>query len=287
MNPSASTPEKTLNCAGKSLDLSQPQVMGILNVTPDSFSDGGVFFVPEQAVSRAVRMVEEGAAIIDVGGESTRPGATPVAVDEELRRVIPVVEALHAVLPVPVSIDTRRPEVMQAAVAAGAGLINDVNALQAPGAIEMAARLDVPVCLMHMQGTPESMQQLPGYGDVVAEVTNFLLARANLCLQQGIGREQILLDPGFGFGKTSTHNLQLLQHLQQLVATGFPVLVGLSRKSLIGQTLGLPVDKRLYPGIALAVLAVWKGAAIVRCHDVRATLEAIRMCEAVRDAGPD
>lgn len=287
MNPSASTPEKTLNCAGKSLHLSQPQVMGILNITPDSFSDGGDFFVPEQAVARAVRMVEEGAAIIDVGGESTRPGATPVAVDEELRRVIPVVEALHAVLPVPVSIDTRRPEVMQAAVAAGAGLINDVNALQAAGAIEMAARLDVPVCLMHMQGTPESMQQQPGYGDVIAEVTEFLLARASLCLQQGIGREQILLDPGFGFGKTSTHNLQLLQHLQQLVATGFPVLVGLSRKSLIGQTLGLPVDKRLYPGIALAVLAVWKGAAIVRCHDVRATLEAIRMCEAVRDAGAD
>ncbi len=258
--------------------------MGILNITPDSFSDGGDFFSPEQAVARAVRMVEEGAAIIDVGGESTRPGAAPVAVDEELRRVIPVIEVLHATLAVPVSIDTRRPEVMQAAVAAGAGLINDVNALQAPGAIDVAARLGVPTCLMHMQGTPETMQQQPRYGDVVSEVRDFLMGRANRCMQQGIAREQILLDPGFGFGKTSAHNLQLLQHLEQLVACGFPVLAGLSRKSLIGQTLGLPVDKRLYAGIALAVLAVWKGAAIVRCHDVRETREAVQMCQAVRDA---
>jgi len=257
--------------------------MGILNITPDSFSDGGVFFVPEQAVAHASRMVEEGAAIIDVGGESTRPGAPSVSVDGELRRVIPVIEALHASLSVPVSIDTRKPEVMQAAVAAGAGLINDVNALQAPGAVELAARLGVPVCLMHMQGTPESMQERPEYGDVVSEVTEFLADRAQLCMQQGIAREQILLDPGFGFGKTTRHNLLLLQHLEQLVVVGFPVLAGLSRKSMIGQTLGLPVDKRLYPGVALAVLAVWKGAAIVRCHDVRETREAIRMCEAVRD----
>ncbi|MGB5426340.1 MAG: dihydropteroate synthase [Gammaproteobacteria bacterium] len=285
MNPSLSTSGKTLNCAGKLLDLSQPQVMGILNVTPDSFSDGGDFFLPEEAVARAVRMVEEGAAIIDVGGESTRPGAAPVAVEEELRRVIPVIEALHEALAVPVSIDTRRPEVMQAAVAAGAGLINDVNALQAPGAVELAARLNVPVCLMHMQGTPATMQQQPGYDDVVSEVRDFLLGRATLCMQQGIAREQILLDPGFGFGKTSAHNLQLLQHLEQLVACGFTVLAGLSRKSLIGQTLGLPVDKRLYAGIALAVLAVWKGAAIVRCHDVHETREAVLMCQIVRDAG--
>jgi dihydropteroate synthase len=258
--------------------------MGILNITPDSFSDGGDFFVPEMAVARAVRMVEEGAAIIDVGGESTRPGASPVVIDEELRRVIPVIEALHPVLEVPLSIDTRRPEVMQAAVAAGAGLINDVNALQAPGAVELAARLAVPVCLMHMQGTPQTMQQQPEYGDVVSEVRDFLLARANLCIEHGMEREKILLDPGFGFGKATTHNLQLLQHLEQLVSCGYPVLAGLSRKSLIGQILGLPVDKRLYPGIALAVLAVWKGAAIIRCHDVRATCEAIRMCQAVRDA---
>jgi dihydropteroate synthase len=285
MSLPASTSEMTIDCAGKSLDLSRPQVMGILNITPDSFSDGGDFFAQEQAVDHAVRMVEEGAAIIDVGGESTRPGAAPVPVDEELRRVIPVIEALRTVLAVPVSIDTRRPEVMQAAVAAGAGLINDVNALQAPGAVELAARLGVPVCLMHMQGTPESMQQQPGYRDVVTEVRDFLLARASLCVQQGLAREQILLDPGFGFGKTTLHNLLLLQHLEQLVATGFPVLAGLSRKSMIGQTLGLAVDQRLYPGIALAVLAVWKGAAIVRCHDVRETREAILMCQAVRDAG--
>lgn len=282
---SSSIPEKTLNCAGRLLDLSQPQVMGILNITPDSFSDGGVFFAPQQAVAHAVRMVEEGAAIIDVGGESTRPGAAPVPVDEELRRVIPVIEALHAALAVPVSIDTRKPEVMQAAVAAGAGLINDVNALQAPGAVELAARLGVPVCLMHMRGTPESMQQQPEYRDVVTEVRDFLTARADRCIQQGIDREQILLDPGFGFGKTTRHNLQLLRHLEELVASGFPVLAGLSRKSMIGQTLGLSVDNRLYPGIALAVLAVWKGAAIVRCHDVRETREAIQMCQAVRDAG--
>jgi dihydropteroate synthase len=272
-----------LDCAGRSIDLSRPQVMGILNITPDSFSDGGVFFAPGQAVAHALRMVEEGAAIIDVGGESTRPGAPPVSVDEELRRVIPVIEALHASLSVPVSIDTRKPEVMQAAVAAGAGLINDVNALQATGAIKLAARLGVPVCLMHMQGTPESMQQQPEYGDVVTEVTDFLTGRADACMQQGIAREQIVLDPGFGFGKTTAHNLLLLQHLEQLVASGYPVLAGLSRKSMIGQVLGLPVDKRLYPGVALAVLAVWKGAAIVRCHDVRETREAIQMCQAVRD----
>jgi len=283
MNPSGSNPGKIIDCAGKSLDLSRPQVMGILNITPDSFSDGGDFFSPEQAVVHAARMVEAGAAIIDVGGESTRPGAPPVSVDEELRRVIPVIEALQASLSVPVSVDTRKPEVMQAAVVAGAGLINDVNALQAPGAVEQAAQLGVPVCLMHMQGTPESMQKQPEYGDVVAEVKDFLTGRASLCMQQGIAREQILLDPGFGFGKTTTHNLMLLQHLEQLVASGFPVLAGLSRKSMIGQVLGLPVDKRLYPGVALAVLAVWKGAAMVRCHDVRETLEAIRMCEAVRD----
>ena len=283
MNPSGSNPDKIIDCAGKSLDLSRPQVMGILNITPDSFSDGGDFFSPEQAVVHAARMVEAGAAIIDVGGESTRPGAPPVSVDEELRRVIPVIEALHASLSVPVSVDTRKPEIMQAAVVAGAGLINDVNALQARGAVEQAARLGVPVCLMHMQGTPESMQKQPEYGDVVAEVKDFLTGRASLCMQQGIAREQILLDPGFGFGKTTTHNLLLLQHLEQLVASGYPVLAGLSRKSMIGQVLGLPVDKRLYPGVALAVLAVWKGATMVRCHDVRETLEAIRMCEAVRD----
>jgi len=259
--------------------------MGVLNVTPDSFSDGGDYASPDRAIARAVEMVGEGAAIIDVGGESTRPGAPPVTLEDELQRVIPVIEALHASVSVPISIDTRKPEVMQAAVAAGAGLVNDVNALQEPGAVEMAASLEVPVCLMHMQGNPETMQDTPSYIDVVDEVAGYLQARATVCMQQGIPKERILLDPGFGFGKTVTHNLLLLQQLERLVETGFPVLVGLSRKSLIGKVLDLPVDKRLYPGLALAALAVWKGAALVRCHDVRATREAVEMCQAVRDAG--
>jgi dihydropteroate synthase len=276
----------TLDCAGKPLDLSVPRIMGILNVTPDSFSDGGDFLAPEKAVQHALEMVEEGAAVIDVGGESTRPGAAPVDVDEELRRVIPVIEMLQRELTVPVSIDTRKPAVMQAAVAAGAGLINDVNALQAPGAVETAAALGVPVCLMHIQGDPETMQDQPDYRDVVAEVGAFLVARARACRDAGIARERILLDPGFGFGKTPEHNLLLLQRLDTLVANGYPVLVGLSRKSLIGNVLGLSVDKRVYPGVALNVLAVWQGASLVRSHDVRATREAIEMCHAVQVAGP-
>lgn len=278
-----SIPEKIIDCAGKPLNLSQPCIMGVLNITPDSFSDGGDYFSRENALQHARRMVSEGAAIIDVGGESTRPGAAAVSLDEELDRVIPVIEVLGKTLTVPVSIDTRKPEVMQAAVAAGASLINDVNALQESGAVAMAAGLGVPVCLMHMQGIPESMQESPDYQDVVAEVNGFLLRRAQACIDAGIASQQIILDPGFGFGKTVEHNLQLLHHLEQLVSAGFPVLVGLSRKSLIAKVLDLPVDKRLHAGVALAVLAVWKGAAIVRCHDVRETLEAIRMCRAVRN----
>jgi dihydropteroate synthase len=284
MNLSPPIPENIIDCAGKPLDLSRPRIMAVLNVTPDSFSDGGDYFIPEKAVARAEQMVEEGAAIIDVGGESTRPGAASVSVDEELQRVIPVIEALHAAIPIPISIDTRKPAVMQAAVAAGAGLINDVNALQESGAVGMAASLEVPVCLMHMQGTPESMQQAPTYDHVVDEVVDYLEARAAVCMRHGIPKKRILLDPGFGFGKTTAHNLLLLQQLERLVGTGFPVLVGLSRKSLIGKVLDLPVDKRLYPGVALAVLAVWKGAVLVRCHDVRPVREAIEMCRAVRDA---
>jgi dihydropteroate synthase len=274
-----------LDCAGKQLDLSRPQVMGILNVTPDSFSDGSRWPEPDAALEQALRMVEEGAAIIDVGGESTRPGAAAVSLDEELRRVLPVIELLQAHCPVPVSIDTRKPEVMRAAVAAGAGMINDVAALQQPGAMEAAGSLGVPVCLMHMLGSPETMQQKPGYRDVVSEVGDFLEQRAQACLAAGIRRQQILLDPGFGFGKTAAHNLLLLQRLDDLVQRGYPVLVGLSRKSLIGNVLGLPVDKRLHPGIALAVLAVWQGARLVRTHDVQATREAVGMCHAVREAG--
>ncbi|MEZ5543109.1 MAG: dihydropteroate synthase [Pseudomonadota bacterium] len=274
-----------LDCAGKALDLSTPRVMGILNVTPDSFSDGGTYLAPGPAVAHALRMVEEGADIIDVGGESTRPGAAPVPEDVELQRVIPVIEALRDAVSVPVSIDTRKPAVMQAAVAAGAGLINDVAALREPGALATAAALGVPVCLMHMLGTPQTMQAAPRYGDVVEEVTDFLVTRAADCQAAGIPPGRILLDPGFGFGKTTAHNLQLLRRLDVLIGHGYPVLVGLSRKSLIGNVLDLPVDNRLYPGLALAALAVWQGAAIVRTHDVGATRAAVLMCAAVRDAG--
>jgi len=256
--------------------------MGVLNVTPDSFSDGGAFLDPARAVERALCMVEEGAAIIDVGGESTRPGAVPVPADEELRRVLPVIAALRASVPVPVSIDTRKPEVMRAAVTAGAGLINDVSALRADGAPETVAELGVPVCLMHMQGLPESMQDRPHYTDVVSEVAGFLSARAAACIDAGIPARHILIDPGFGFGKTVEHNLLLLHHLERLAVLGYPVLVGLSRKSLIGKVLDLPVDNRLYPSIALAVIAVRQGAAVVRAHDVRATVEAVRMAAAVQ-----
>ncbi len=277
--------QTVLDCGGKPLDLAQPRIMGVLNITPDSFSDGGDFFSPELAVERAQQMVEDGADIIDIGGESTRPGAATVTLEEELRRVIPVIETLRSSLTVPISIDTRKPEVMHAAVTAGAGLINDVNALQDEGALEVAAALNVPVCLMHMQGSPETMQDAPAYRDVVGEVIDFLKARVDACLGAGITRARILLDPGFGFGKTVEHNLQLLRHLDRLVARGLPVMVGLSRKSLIGKLLDLPIDQRLVPSITLAVVAVWQGAAIVRCHDVRETREAIRMCQAVRDIG--
>jgi dihydropteroate synthase len=277
---------RLIDCAGKLLDLSRPRVMGILNVTPDSFSDGGEFLAIDMAVARALQMVEEGAAIIDIGGESTRPGAADVSIDAELDRVIPVIEALCDATDVPVSVDTRKPAVMQAAVAAGAGLINDVTALQADGAIAMVAGLGVPVCLMHMQGAPGNMQDDPHYTDVVNEVGDFLQARAGACIAGGIARERILLDPGFGFGKTVTHNLSLLQQLHRLVSREFPVLVGLSRKSLIGKVLGLPVDKRLYPGLSLAVIAAWQGACIIRTHDVRATCEALDMCHAVMTVSP-
>ncbi|HEY9199347.1 MAG TPA: dihydropteroate synthase [Gammaproteobacteria bacterium] len=273
-----------LDCAGTVLDLSQPQVMGILNVTPDSFSDGGRFLGREAALTQARSLAAEGAAIIDIGGESTRPGAEPVSVQEELDRVIPVIEAVRAEFPVVISIDTSKPEVMRAAVQAGAGLINDVRALREPHALATAAAAAVPVCLMHMQGEPRSMQQEPHYADVVVEVRAFLLERAAQCQAAGIPHERILLDPGFGFGKTLAHNLQLLKRLPMLVDAGYPVLAGLSRKSMIEKLLGLPVDQRLAPSVALAALAVWQGARIVRVHDVAATVQAVRICRAVLQA---
>jgi len=277
---------RILSCGPRALDLCAPVVMGILNLTPDSFSDGGRFTAPARSIARAREMVEEGAAIIDVGGESTRPGAPDVSVEEELARVVPVIEAIATRLDVPVSVDTSKPEVMRAAVAAGAGLINDVRALQEPGALEAAAELGVPLCLMHMQGQPRTMQDAPRYGDVVAEVRDFLLERATVCEAVGIPRERILLDPGFGFGKTLEHNLRLLASVDRLVATGYPVLVGMSRKSMIGQILeGAPVEERLHGSVAAALIAAMKGARILRVHDVKPTVDALRVFAAMQQVG--
>ncbi len=255
--------------------------MGILNITPDSFSDGGVFLSPEKAIAQALRMAEEGADIIDVGGESTRPGARPVSAQEEMDRVFPVVEALHARIPLPVSIDTSKPEVMRAAVAAGAGFINDVQALRAYGALAAATELNVPVCLMHMRGEPRTMQDDPRYADVTGEVRNFLKQRLEACGNAGIPASRIVVDPGFGFGKTLEHNIELLRGLKKLQGLGAAVLVGLSRKSMIGKALGLPVAQRLHASVALAVMAAQQGARIVRVHDVGPTVEALRMWAAV------
>jgi dihydropteroate synthase len=270
-----------LDCGGRKLDLSRPAVMGILNITPDSFSDGGVFLSPENAIARALRMAEEGADIIDVGGESTRPGARPVSAQEEMDRVLPVVEVLHARTPLPISIDTSKPEVMRAAVKVGAGFINDVQALRADGALAAAATLSVPVCLMHMRGEPRTMQDDPRYTDVVGEVRDFLKQRLEACANAGIPVSRLVVDPGFGFGKTLEHNIELLRGLKKLQGLGAAVLVGLSRKSMIGKALGLPVEQRLHASVALAVMAVQQGARIVRVHDVGPTVEAIRMWQAV------
>jgi dihydropteroate synthase len=270
-----------LDCGGRALDLSRTVIMGILNVTPDSFSDGGNFLSRDAAVTHALRMVEEGADILDVGGESTRPGAQAVSVQEELDRVIPAIEAIAKSVPVPVSIDTSKPEVMRAAVSAGAGFINDVRALRQPGALDVAVALKVPVCLMHMQGEPRSMQANPIYTDVVSEVCDFLSERIDHCSLAGIQRERIVIDPGFGFGKSAVHNLALLRRLHELQALGAPILAGLSRKSMIGALLQLSVEQRLHASVALALIAVQNGASIVRVHDVRATREAVRMLEVV------
>ncbi len=270
-----------LDCNGKVLDLDSPVVMGILNVTPDSFSDGGRFVEREAAIRRALAMQAEGAALIDVGGESTRPGSAGVGLQEELDRVIPVIEALHAELGIPVSVDTSKPEVMREAVAAGAGLINDVNAMRAEGALEVAAVTRVPVCLMHMQGEPRTMQQAPRYGDVVAEVKAFLEQRIEACVEAGVAAEKILLDPGFGFGKALEHNLELLRRLDRLLELGRPLLVGISRKSMLGALTGRETGERMAASVAAAVLAVARGARIVRAHDVAATVDAIRITTAV------
>ena len=273
-----------LDCGGRPLDLGRVAIMGILNITPDSFSDGGVFLSPDQAVEHAQHMVAAGADIIDVGGESTRPGARAVSAQEELDRVMPVMQALRGVLSVPISIDTSKPEVMRAAVHAGAGLINDVMALRAPGAMQAAVELGVPVCLMHMRGEPRSMQDAPHYTDVVGEVRDFLASRVQACVAAGMAAQRLIVDPGFGFGKTLAHNCALLRNLAVLRVLGAPLLVGLSRKSMIGKALGLAVEQRLYASLALAAVAVQNGAGIIRTHDVAATRDVIRMVEVVQNS---
>ncbi|ATV16542.1 dihydropteroate synthase [Pseudomonas avellanae] len=273
-----------LPCGNRVLDLAHTHVMGILNATPDSFSDGGRYSQLDAALRHAEAMVLAGATLIDVGGESTRPGARPVSPAQEVERVAPVVEIIARELDVIISVDTSTPEVMLATAGLGAGLINDVRSLQRPGALEAAASTGLPVCLMHMQGEPGTMQNDPHYEDLLAEVSAFLLERMNQCVAAGIDRQQIILDPGFGFAKTLEHNLSLFKRMEALRALGRPLLVGVSRKSMIGAVLGRPVDQRLSGGLALAALAMTKGAKILRVHDVAETADVVRMIAAVQAA---
>lgn len=264
--------------------LDAPAVMGILNVTPDSFSDGGRFASRDAGLRHAIAMVGEGADIIDVGGESTRPGAGAVTEQEEIDRVIPVIESIRGELDVPISVDTSKPGVMRAAVEAGASMINDVRALREDGALEAAAELQQPVCLMHMQGQPRTMQMDPDYGDVVSEVTEFLAGRVAKCREAGLGDRLIVVDPGFGFGKSPEHNIELLANLRQLTVIGVPILFGASRKSTLGVMTGRDADQRLPASLAAAVLAVHNGASIVRVHDVAETVDALKIAAAVTTA---
>ncbi|GFM83280.1 dihydropteroate synthase [Pseudomonas cichorii] len=273
-----------LPCGNRVLDLARTHVMGILNATPDSFSDGGRYSQLDAALRHAEGMVLAGATLIDVGGESTRPGAPPVSLAEELERVAPVVEAIGRELDVIVSVDTSTPEVMLETARLGAGLINDVRSLGRPGALAAAAQTGLPVCLMHMLGEPGNMQDDPRYTDLVGEVSAFLLERMNQCAAAGIERDRIILDPGFGFAKTLDHNLSLFKHMQALHSLGRPLLVGVSRKSMIGAVLERPVGERLYGGLALAALAMTKGARILRVHDVAETADVVRMIAAVESA---
>ncbi|GGY74183.1 dihydropteroate synthase [Cellvibrio zantedeschiae] len=278
-----------LQCAAHTLDLSTPKIMGILNITPDSFSDGGNYFQDGHAsldlvLKRAEQMLEEGADILDVGGESTRPGAATVSEQEELERVIPVVQALVERLGALVSVDTSTASVIRESAQMGAGIINDVRALTRDGALSAAAKTGLPICLMHMQGQPQTMQNAPSYQDVVAEVSGFLQERIAACSAAGITKERILVDPGFGFGKTLAHNLALLARLPELAVLGAPILVGLSRKSLLGQLLNRGVDERLPGSLALALAAVERGAAIIRVHDVAATKDVLRVYQEIKNS---
>ena len=270
-----------LDCAGRIVKLDRPRVMGIVNVTPDSFADGGQHATTDEAIAHGLRLAQEGADILDIGGESTRPGAREVPIDEELARVIPVIEALAKRTSLPISIDTSKPDVMRAAVAAGAGLINDVHALRREGALDAAASLRVPVCLMHMQGTPADMQASPEYDDVVAEVHTFLAQRIFACEMAGISKKSIVIDPGFGFGKTTAHNLALLAQLARFTELGVPVLAGLSRKRTIGELTGRELPDRVYGSVAAALIAAQNGAKLVRVHDVAATVDALKVWVAV------
>ncbi|MEN1925612.1 dihydropteroate synthase [Luteimonas qiangzhengi] len=272
----------TLDCAGRPLALDRPRVMGIVNITPDSFSDGGAHFDVEAAVAHGLALVAEGADILDIGGESTRPGADAVPLEEELRRTVPVIERLASETRVPLSIDTFKPEVMRAAVAAGAGMINDICGLRSEGALEAAAELGVPVVLMHMLGEPRSMQDAPSYDDVVGEVHRFLAERIFAAEVAGIPRSRIVADPGFGFGKTTAHNMTLLAQLERFGELGVPVLAGLSRKRSIGEITGRDMpQQRVYGSVAAHLLAAQRGAKILRVHDVAATVDALRVWEAV------
>ncbi|MEK9711550.1 MAG: dihydropteroate synthase [Thalassolituus sp.] len=273
-----------LLCGNRSVDLSSPVVMGILNVTPDSFSDGGRFNRPDVAIRHTAEMLNAGAAFIDVGGESTRPGAAPVSIQEELDRVIPVVSAIAAELDVAISVDTSTPDVIREAEGAGAHLINDVRALRREGALEAAAKTGLPVCLMHMQGDPDTMQNNPVYDDVMQEVRNFLGVQAARAVAAGIAKEQILLDPGFGFGKTRIHNYTLLNRLEQINSLGYPLLTGLSRKRMIADVLNAD-DDRDGASAAAAVVCAMKGARIIRAHNVKATWDALQVVRATMDEG--
>jgi dihydropteroate synthase len=265
----------------KFLDLSTPKVMGILNVTPDSFSDGGAFNILENGLAKAALMVSEGADIIDIGGESTRPGALDVSVQQELDRVIPVIESIYQSIDTIISIDTSKAQVMTEAVKAGARLINDVRALQGHGALIAAVKADVPVCLMHMQGQPRVMQQDPSYEDVVKDVMAFLRNRISICNNAGIAEDKIIVDPGFGFGKSLEHNYQLLANLEEFQKLNVPVLAGMSRKSMIGNLLQREIHQRLAGNVAVATVAAQKGAQIIRVHDVKETVDAVRVINTI------
>lgn len=271
-----------LHCGRYALPLARPLVMGIVNVTPDSFYDGGRYAEAGAAIERARRLVEEGADLLDLGAESTRPGSDAVPADEELRRLLPVLDAV-ATFGVPVSVDTAKPEVMRVAIERGAALINDITALGTPGAVAVVAASDVAVCLMHMQGAPRTMQADPVYDDVVTEVRDFLVARAEACVAAGIARDRIVIDPGFGFGKTVAHNLALLRALERFAATGFAVLAGWSRKSSLGRITGRSAEERLAASLAAALIAAQHGARILRVHDVAATRDVLAVWEAVEN----